>query len=92
MPPKSLNQSLTSFYRRLYLAYLVDSGTNTVPAIMAKTGMPRRTTQDTLSAIPSITIELGNEGGQFSVRSWGSINKSWVENNVDRIRDALGCS
>ena len=44
------SKTRTSFYRRLYVAHLISQGTDTVPAIMAATGMPRRTAQDTLSA------------------------------------------
>ena len=44
------SKTRTSFYRRLYVAWLISQGTDTVPAIMEATGMPRRTAQDTLSA------------------------------------------
>lgn len=90
MTPKSPSKTKASFYRRLYVAYLVDTGINTVPAIMAKTQMPRRTAQDTLSAIPEMTIQLSNKGGSFSVRSWGVINKDWVVKNVKHVKDVLG--
>ena len=49
MPP---SKTKTSFYRRLYVAWLIHSETaSSVPAIMAATGMPRRTAQDTLEAL-----------------------------------------
>ena len=42
-----VSKTKTSFYRRLYVAWLIDSGTaDSVPALMAATGMPRRTAQD----------------------------------------------
>jgi len=83
------SKTQTSFYRRLYVAYLVDSGINTVPAIMVHTGMPRRTAQDTLAAMPEITIELVNEGGRFSIRSWGAVNKKWVKEHLKHVTDVL---
>jgi hypothetical protein len=36
----------TAFYRRLYIACLIDPGVNTIPLIMEKTGTLRRTVQD----------------------------------------------
>ena len=45
------SKTKTSFYRRLYIAYLIDQGFNTVPAIMGVTGMPRRTAQDTITSL-----------------------------------------
>ena len=36
------SKTRTSFYRRLYVAWLISQGTDTVPAIMEATGMPRR--------------------------------------------------
>ena len=45
-----VSKTRTSFYRRLYVAWLIDSGSaSSVPALMAATGMPRRTAQDTLA-------------------------------------------
>ena len=48
----TVSKTKTSFYRRLYVAWLIDSGTAcSVPALMEATGMPRRTAQDTLAAL-----------------------------------------
>ena len=44
-----VSKTKSSFYRRLYVAWLIDSQTATsVPALMEATGMPRRTAQDTM--------------------------------------------
>jgi len=51
------SKTKTSFYRRLYVAHLIDSGINTVPRIVEETGMPRRTAQDTLSALDELDID-----------------------------------
>ena len=46
------SKTRTSFYRRLYVAWLIDSGSACdVPAPMAVSGMPRRTAQDSLAAL-----------------------------------------
>ena len=37
------SKTKASFLRRVYVAYLIESGVNTVPSIMDATGMPRRT-------------------------------------------------
>lgn len=36
----TISKTKSSFYRRLYVAYLIDSGIASVPEIMAATGMP----------------------------------------------------
>lgn len=55
------SKTRTSFYRRLYVAHLISQGTDTVPAIMEATGMPRRTAQDTLSALAELDIQCAFE-------------------------------
>jgi len=101
MSDETMNASKTrtSFYRRLYLAWLIDSGTATsVPALMASTGMPRRTAQDTLAALGELDIECVFEqddgerhnAGHYRIRDWGAIDRAWVERNLPRIRDVLG--
>lgn len=52
----TISKTKSSFYRRLYVAYLIDSGTASVPEIMAATGMPRRTAQDTIAALEELDI------------------------------------
>lgn len=87
------SKTKTSFYRRLLVAYLIDSGTNTVPAIIAATGMPRRTAQDTILALSEITIECefvgATKAGKYKIMNWGAIRKSWVKNHLLHINDVL---
>jgi hypothetical protein len=85
----SHSKTKTSFYRRIYVAWLISQGINSVPKIIAATGMPRRTAQDTLEAIHELDIELGNVNGTFSILSWGAVNKAWVEANVDHLKQVL---
>ncbi|MFC4361044.1 winged helix-turn-helix domain-containing protein [Simiduia curdlanivorans] len=87
------SKTKTSFYRRLYIAYLIDRGINTVPAITAATGMPRRTAQDTLSALHELGIECefvgANKDGHYRIRQWGPINQQWLIDNLRLIQHTL---
>ena len=88
------SKTKTSFYRRLYVAYLIDCGVNNVPAIIDKTGMPRRTAQDTILALADLDIrcefEGANKDGNYVISDWGAIRKSWIEANLAHIRATLG--
>jgi hypothetical protein len=87
------SKTKTSFYRRLYVAHLIERGINTVPAIMNATGMPRRTAQDTISALEEIDIECrfvgANKDGNYEIVDWGAVNRKWIDANIQRIRDVL---
>lgn len=79
----------TSLYRRAYITWLISTEINTVPAIIEATGMPRRTVQDTLTALTEISVELENYAGTFKVVDWGILNKTWVQMNLQHIIDVL---
>lgn len=87
------SKTKTSFYRRLYVAYLIDNGINTVPAIMAETGMPRRTAQDTIRALGEIGVDCqflgGNKNGFYQINDWGAIFDGWIRNNIWHVKDVL---
>ncbi|MCM2319691.1 hypothetical protein D3C75_811380 [compost metagenome] len=94
-----VSKTRTSFYRRLYVAWLIDSATATsVPALMAATGMPRRTAQDTLAALAELDIDCRfeqdagerNNAGHYAIRDWGAINPQWVAAHLTQIRAVLG--
>ncbi|MDH4555222.1 hypothetical protein E8F11_08515 [Pseudomonas sp. BN417] len=93
------SKTKTSFYRRLYVAWLIDSGAATsVPALMDATGMPRRTAQDTLLALADLDIdchfeqEAGerNNAGHYVIRDWGAIDKRWIAANLQQVKAVLG--
>ena len=88
------SKTKTSFYRRIYLAYLINSGVNTVPALIAATGMPKRTAQDTIVAFKELGREVafvgGTKNGSYELNDWGAISVYWVENNLQEIRRVLG--
>ena len=90
-----VSKTRTSFYRRLYVAWLIDSGTATsVPALMAATGMPRRTAQDTLAALAELDIRCDfvqhggerNNAGHYRIADWGPIDRAWVAAHLPQIR------
>jgi hypothetical protein len=87
MTPHS--KTKTSFYRRIYVTWLIEQEINTVPKIIAATAMPRRTAQDTLAAIHELAISLENNHGAFKVVSWGAINRAWVYENIAELKVVL---
>ncbi len=79
-----VSKTKSSFYRRLYVAYLIDSGlASSVPALTDVTGMPRRTAQDTIAALAHLDIvcEFEQEdgaathAGHYRIRDWGAIDR-----------------
>ena len=94
----NISKTRTSFYRRLYTAWLIDSGNAcSVSALMAVTGMPRRTAQDTLAALAELDIDCVFEqhdgdrynAGHYHIKDWGPINRAWVERHLNTIKAVL---
>jgi hypothetical protein len=64
---------------------------------MEATGMPRRTAQDTLAALADLDIDCTFEqddgerhnAGHYAIRSWGAIDKGWIERNLKHIKSVL---
>lgn len=83
------SKTKTSFYRRLYVAWLIEQGSNTVPKIIDATGMPRRTAQDTLAAIHELDIDMENTNGTYRIVSWGAVNRRWLADNIEQIKTVL---
>lgn len=87
-----------SFYRRLYTAYLIDEGVASVPELMATTGMPRRTAQDTIASLGELDIRCvfrKAEGerhniGRYAIEDWGPIDVRWLATNAKRLGQTLG--
>ena len=94
----SLSKTKSSFYRRLYVAHLIDHGVASVPALIEATGMPRRTAQDTIASLAELDIECVFEKGEgerhnighYQIRDWGAIDPSWVAAHAERLKVALG--
>ncbi|WP_445010177.1 winged helix-turn-helix domain-containing protein [Vreelandella stevensii] len=94
----SLSKTKSSFYRRLYVAYLIDQGVASVPALIEATGMPRRTAQDTITSLGELDIECVFEKsdgerhniGHYVIKQWGAIDPRWVAQHAQRLGEALG--
>ncbi|WP_280561412.1 MULTISPECIES: winged helix-turn-helix domain-containing protein [unclassified Chromohalobacter] len=94
----ALSKTQSSFYRRLYVAHLIDHGTASVPALIDATGMPRRTAQDTVNALVELDVHCEFEQqagarhhiGRYVIRDWGPIDPTWVAAHAERLREALG--
>lgn len=96
-----VSKTKSSFYRRLYVAWLIDSGAATsVPALVEATGMPRRTAQDTLAALIDLDIDCRfvqehgerHNAGHYCIHSWGAIDRQWIEQNLSQVKSVLGYS
>ena len=94
-----VSKTKTSFYRRLYVAWLIDSGSAcSVPALIDATGMPRRTAQDTLAALAELDIDCvfeqhdgeRNNAGHYRIQNWGPINRDWIASHLPSIKAVLG--
>lgn len=93
------SKTRSSFYRRLYVAWLIDSQqASSVPALMEATGMPRRTAQDTIAALAELDIVCTFEqqegarhhAGHYRISDWGAIDRQWVGAHLAQIREVLG--
>jgi hypothetical protein len=94
-----VSKTKSSFYRRLYVAYLIDSEiASSVPALTDVTGMPRRTAQDTIAALADLDIVCEfeqmdgarNHAGGYRIRDWGAIDRQWIEQNLQQVKAVLG--
>ncbi|KLV08595.1 MULTISPECIES: winged helix-turn-helix domain-containing protein [Photobacterium] len=93
----TISKTKTSFYRRLYVAYLIDNGIATVPGLLEYTGMPRRTAQDTIKSLADLDIVCTfkqaqgerNRSGMYVIEEWGAINKHWIHDNLSDIKMVL---
>jgi hypothetical protein len=87
------SKTKTSFYRRVYVAHLINSGANTVPLICEHTGMHRRTAQDTILALNELAIVCQFMGekrnGHYEIIDWGPIKKDWVKKHLKDVLSVL---
>lgn len=88
-----VSKTKSSFYRRLYIAHLIDIGVNTMPQLIDATGSPRRTIQDTIKSLNEIDVICVFEGsaktGCYKINDWGALNKSWIKEHTVMIKSIL---
>lgn len=92
------SKTRSSFYRRLYVAYLISQGFDTLAKIMVCTQMPRRTVQDTLTALAQLDIQCQfqqtegarHQQGHYQILDWGPINPTWLAQHINQIKTELG--
>ncbi|CAM3257777.1 hypothetical protein BZK31_22970 [Pseudomonas floridensis] len=94
-----VSKTKSSFYRRLYVAYLIDCQlASSVPELMTMTGMPRRTAQDTICALADLDIicefeqqeGARNRSGHYRIINWGAIDRDWITHHLTAIKVVLG--
>lgn len=83
---------MKTLYKRLYIAYLLSKGVNTVPKLIAETGMSRSTVQDVINDLiktfdMAIIFVGAAKNGNYVIDSWGAINREWVVKNIDKIEE-----
>lgn len=91
-------RSQRAFLRKIYLAWLIDNGRHNLRTLQEKTGMPRRTLQDSLKDLEDIGIKCcfeqtdgeRNNCGLYRVIDWGPIRRNWVRSNLAWLRSELG--
>ena len=86
-----------AYYRKLYLAYLIDTEKHNLVSLEEKTGMPRRTIQDTMKSFEDVGISFEfvqkegalNKQGHYKITGWGDHKKQWIKDNLPNIVDVL---
>jgi len=94
----SHSKAQLAFFRKIYLAYLMDQGEQNIPSLELQTGMPRRTLQDCIKGFSDLGIECEfvghvgtrNNDGSYRINNWGPINPQWVGAQRTLIEQALG--
>lgn len=87
-----------AFYRKIYIAFLMEQEAQNIPSLELQTGMPRRTLQDCIKGFADLSIECEfiaragtrNNDGYYRVNNWGPINPQWVGAQRALIEKALG--
>ncbi|MFW7525628.1 helix-turn-helix domain-containing protein [Vibrio ostreicida] len=83
-----------AFYRKVLLAYLIDSQASVnLKVLEQKTGWPKRTIQDSLREIKTISVSVSFHGsaksGHYKVDSWGVLDKDKVYTSITAIESSL---
>jgi hypothetical protein len=81
-----------AYCRKLLLAHLVATGRHDLRSLESRTGMPRRTLQDSLADLADIGIACvfvqdgpRNNHGHYRVDDWGDHDPVWIAENLERL-------
>ncbi|WP_394203153.1 winged helix-turn-helix domain-containing protein [Shewanella waksmanii] len=90
-PP--LSKQKIAFFRKLYLAGLIEAEQHNLLSLNKLTGMPRRTLQDAIAAFADIGIECQfiqqgerNNAGFYQINAWGPIDPQWLSQHKDSLQ------
>lgn len=91
-----MSKAKKAYHRKLYLAYLIESGRHNLVSLEQETGMPKRTIQTAMAGLPDIGIEydfiqdgVKNRHGHYLISEWGDHNKNWIKKNLQYVIDVL---
>ncbi|MFT5789263.1 MAG: hypothetical protein ACI8SJ_001379 [Shewanella sp.] len=96
----SLNQTASkqqkAFYRKLFIAYQIETETHNLLSLHKLTSMPRRTLQDSIAAFSDLGIDCEfvqdgarNNAGYYKIADWGPIKSDWVKAHLAEIEALL---
>jgi hypothetical protein len=93
---ESVSKQKKAYYRKLYLALLIDGQRHDLHSLERGTGMPRRTLQDSIKAMPDIGIECEfvqdgpkHRHGYYRVVDWGDHRPEWIAQHKHDIEAVL---
>ena len=88
----SINKTKLAFFRRMYVAYLIDTAKNNqVPDLMVITGFSRRTLQSVIEGLSDYCIDceyIKNEN-RYVIKDWACVQRKWVFENIEDIKQEL---
>ncbi len=87
-----INKTKLAFFRRVYVAYLIDTvKNNQVPDLMVITGFSRRTLQSVIEGLSDYCIdcEYVKTENRYVIKDWASVQKKWVVEHIEYIKQEL---
>lgn len=85
-----------AYYRKLWIALLIDSERHSLLSLEEATGMHRRTLQTAMAGFSDIGIECEfvqdgpkHKHGYYCITDWGDHRRDWIETRRDDIEALL---
>lgn len=94
---KKPRKSAVAYYRKLYLAYLIETQPHNIKSLVQQTQMPEPTIKTSLNGLSDIGIihsfvqtdGARNMHGNYQIDDWGDHKKVWVKENLQYVVDIL---